>query len=79
MGQRLIGQYLIPNHVSGLFNGLAMGFLFFCIFCAYALSFWFGYRLMVDEPENYDVSTMIAVSDNVNIILPIKISKPCTD
>lgn len=49
------------NIKKGLFNGLAMGFLFFCIFCAYAMSFWFGYRLMVDEPENYDVSTMIAV------------------
>ncbi|KAF9795084.1 hypothetical protein SFRURICE_004456, partial [Spodoptera frugiperda] len=23
-----------------------MGCLFFCIFCAYALSFWFGYRLI---------------------------------
>ncbi|XP_021202654.1 ATP-dependent translocase ABCB1 isoform X2 [Bombyx mori] len=58
-------KYLIEarkiNIQKGLFNGLAMGFLFFCIFCAYALSFWFGYRLMVDEPENYDVSTMIAV------------------
>ncbi|KAJ0181234.1 hypothetical protein K1T71_003319 [Dendrolimus kikuchii] len=49
------------NIKKGLFNGLAMGFLFFCIFCAYAMSFWFGYRLMVEEPQNYDVSTMIAV------------------
>ncbi|XP_061383690.1 ATP-dependent translocase ABCB1-like [Danaus plexippus] len=49
------------NIKKGLFNGIAMGTLFFCIFCAYALSFWFGYRLMVEEPETYDVDTMIAV------------------
>ncbi|KAG6459009.1 hypothetical protein O3G_MSEX011164 [Manduca sexta] len=59
------GKHLIDarkiNIKKGLFNGIAMGTLFFCIFCSYALSFWFGYRLMVDEPENYDVATMIAV------------------
>ncbi|CAH2096061.1 unnamed protein product [Euphydryas editha] len=49
------------NIKKGFFNGMAMGLLFFCIFCAYAMSFWFGYRLMVDEPENYDVDTMISV------------------
>ncbi|XP_013164675.1 PREDICTED: multidrug resistance protein 1A-like [Papilio xuthus] len=49
------------NIKKGFFTGLAMGFLFFCIFSSYALSFWFGYKLMVDEPENYDVNTMIAV------------------
>ncbi|XP_072949349.1 ATP-dependent translocase ABCB1 [Epargyreus clarus] len=49
------------NIKKGFFNGLAMGTLFFCIFCTYALSFWFGYQLMVNEPENYDVETMIAV------------------
>ncbi|CAH1643412.1 unnamed protein product [Spodoptera littoralis] len=47
------------NVKKSLFAGLAMGCLFFCIFCAYALSFWFGYRLMVTD--DYDVSTMIAV------------------
>ncbi|XP_075982316.1 multi drug resistance 50 [Anticarsia gemmatalis] len=49
------------NIKKGLFNGIAMGTLFLCIFCAYALSFWFGYQLMIEEPWNYDVSTMIAV------------------
>ncbi|GBP59400.1 Multidrug resistance protein 1 [Eumeta japonica] len=45
----------------GLFNGMGMGFLFFCIFCSYALSFWFGVRLMLSEPQNYTAETMIAV------------------
>nr|XP_049698231.1 ATP-dependent translocase ABCB1 isoform X1 [Helicoverpa armigera]XP_049698232.1 ATP-dependent translocase ABCB1 isoform X2 [Helicoverpa armigera] len=48
------------NIKKGFFNGLAMGLLFFCIFCAYALSFWFGYRLLSTD-EDYDISTMIAV------------------
>ncbi|KAI8436928.1 hypothetical protein MSG28_010354 [Choristoneura fumiferana] len=51
----------IINIKKGLFNGIAMGTLFFCIFCAYALSFWFGYQLLSDPNENYDVETMIAV------------------
>ncbi|XP_053600258.1 ATP-dependent translocase ABCB1-like isoform X2 [Plodia interpunctella] len=49
------------EQARSFFTGIAMGTLFFCIFSAYALSFWFGYKLMIDEPENYDVSTMIAV------------------
>nr|QCO93567.1 ATP-binding cassette subfamily B member 1 [Chilo suppressalis] len=49
------------NIKKGFFNGLSMGmgFLFFCIFASYALSLWFGYRLIVDD--DYDVQTMIAV------------------
>ncbi|KAL0838717.1 hypothetical protein ABMA28_016779 [Loxostege sticticalis] len=49
------------NIKKGFYNGIAMGVLFFCIFCSYALSLWFGYNLMIEEPENYDVYTMIAV------------------
>ncbi|XP_022125383.2 ATP-dependent translocase ABCB1 [Pieris rapae] len=49
------------NIKKGFFNGLAMGTLFFCIFCSYALSFWFGNEFIQNEPENYDVDTMIAV------------------
>ncbi|XP_038209704.1 ATP-dependent translocase ABCB1-like [Zerene cesonia] len=49
------------NIKKGFFNGMAMGTLFFCIFSSYAMSFWFGYSFMVNEPENYDVDTMVAV------------------
>ncbi|VVC86623.1 unnamed protein product [Leptidea sinapis] len=49
------------NIKKGFYNGFAMGTLFFCIFCSYALSFWFGYRFMVNDPDNYDVDTMISV------------------
>ncbi|XP_041979050.1 ATP-dependent translocase ABCB1 [Aricia agestis] len=56
-----LGESRSINIKKGFFNGLAMGALFFCIFGSYALSFWFGYRLMVEEPETYDVDTMIAV------------------
>ncbi|XP_047990871.1 ATP-dependent translocase ABCB1-like [Leguminivora glycinivorella] len=49
------------NIKKGLFTGMAMGTLFFCIFCAYALSFWFGYQFISNPEEDYDVETMIAV------------------
>lgn len=39
-----------------------MGTLYFCIFGAYALSFWFGYKFLTDPNENYNVETMMAVS-----------------
>lgn len=48
--------------VPGIYAALAMGVLFFCIFGSYGLSMYFGYWLMLNESENYDVSTMIAVS-----------------
>lgn len=48
---------------------MAMGTLFFCIFCSYALSFWFGYQFMRDDPDNYDVQTMISVRSQELFIL----------
>ncbi|XP_059052143.1 ATP-dependent translocase ABCB1-like isoform X2 [Achroia grisella] len=53
------------NIKKGFYNGLSMGILFFCIFGSYALSFWFGYKLTVDEPDIYNVATMIAVFMNI--------------
>ncbi|XP_052753180.1 ATP-dependent translocase ABCB1-like isoform X2 [Galleria mellonella] len=53
------------NIKKGFYNGLSMGILFFCIFGSYALSFWFGYKLTVDEPEIYNVATILAVFVNV--------------
>ncbi|CAH2048678.1 unnamed protein product, partial [Iphiclides podalirius] len=49
------------NIKKALYNGMSMGVLYFCIFGSYALSFWFGYKLMIEEPETYDVNTMLAV------------------
>ncbi|XP_026327134.1 phosphatidylcholine translocator ABCB4-like isoform X2 [Hyposmocoma kahamanoa] len=43
------------------FTGLSMGFLFFCIFCSYALSFYFGIYLIINEPENYNADVMFSV------------------
>ncbi|KAM3965254.1 ATP-dependent translocase ABCB1-like [Aphomia sociella] len=65
------GNYLknirIINIRKGFYNGLSMGFLYFCIFGSYSLSFWFGYKLTVDEPEIYNVATMFAVFMNVMV------------
>ncbi|XP_022813968.1 multidrug resistance protein 1B-like [Spodoptera litura] len=43
------------------FTGLSMAFLFFCIFCSYALSFYFGIYLVVNDPENYNADVMFSV------------------
>ncbi|CAF1022109.1 unnamed protein product, partial [Didymodactylos carnosus] len=34
---------------KGAFNGLTMGFLWFVIFCAYALGFWYGAKLIRED------------------------------
>ncbi|KAM3965300.1 ATP-dependent translocase ABCB1-like [Aphomia sociella] len=49
------------NIKKGFYSALTMGILFLCIFCSYALSFWFGYVLIVNDPETYNVSTMLSV------------------
>ncbi|CAG9561789.1 unnamed protein product [Danaus chrysippus] len=49
------------NIKKGIFNGIIMGFIYFCLFGAYSLCYWFGYKLIVDEPETYNVDTMMAV------------------
>ncbi|KAM3965199.1 ATP-dependent translocase ABCB1-like [Aphomia sociella] len=53
------------NIKKGFYNGLSMGIVFFCIFGSYALSFWFGYKMTIDEPETYNVATMISVFMNI--------------
>ncbi|CAH2269464.1 jg6505 [Pararge aegeria aegeria] len=49
------------NIKKGLFEAIFMGLQELYFFASYALSFWFGYKLMVDEPKTYDADTMIAV------------------
>ncbi|CAF0877399.1 unnamed protein product, partial [Didymodactylos carnosus] len=37
---------------KGAFNGVTLGFVWFVIFCAYALGFWYGAKLVRDEGFN---------------------------
>lgn len=43
-------------------TNVSMGFTQFVIFGAYALAFWYGTKLSVDEPENYTIGKTITVS-----------------
>lgn len=43
-------------------TNVAMGLTQFIIFGAYALAFWYGTKLSVDEPENYTIGRVITVS-----------------
>lgn len=52
---------------SGFFEAMSMGLLEFYMFASYSINFWFGYKLIVEEPKNYDVDTMIAVSKKTDI------------
>ncbi|KAA0703057.1 Multidrug resistance protein 1 [Triplophysa tibetana] len=42
-------------------TNVAMGLTQFIIFGAYALAFWYGTKLSVDEPENYTIGRVITV------------------
>jgi len=43
-------------------TNVAMGFTQFVIFGTYALAFWYGTKLSVDEPDNYTIGRVITVS-----------------
>lgn len=56
------------NVKRGFFGGLGFGVLWLCIYSSYALSFWYGVGLVIEErdldpsEQTYDASTMITVS-----------------
>lgn len=43
-------------------TNVSMGLTQFIIFGTYALAFWYGTKLSVDEPENYTIGRVITVS-----------------
>ncbi|CAH2096059.1 unnamed protein product [Euphydryas editha] len=43
------------------FTGLSMGFLFFCVFSSYALAFYMGIYLIINEPQRYNADVMFSV------------------
>ena len=45
-----------------LISGGGMGLVFFIMFACYALAFWYGAKLIKDEPENYTPGRMMIVS-----------------
>ena len=45
----------------GMFTGLGMGLTFFVIFSTYALAFWYGGKLVRDEPNQYTIGVMLTV------------------
>ncbi|XP_040218089.1 ATP-dependent translocase ABCB1-like isoform X2 [Rana temporaria] len=48
-------------------TNVSMGLTQFLIFGAYALAFWYGTKLTVDEPENYTIGTVLIVFFSVLI------------
>uniref|UniRef100_A0AAR2ITY2 ATP-binding cassette sub-family B member 5 n=1 Tax=Pygocentrus nattereri TaxID=42514 RepID=A0AAR2ITY2_PYGNA len=48
-------------------TNVSMGLTQFFIFGAYALAFWYGTKLSVDEPENYTIGKVITVFFSVMI------------
>ena len=50
-----------------MINGLLMGFVWIVINCAYALGFWYGWRLTKKSPDDYSVGTIILVFFNIII------------
>jgi len=46
---------------KGMVSGLGLGLTFFVIFGSYALAFWYGGKLVREEPENYTIGVMLIV------------------
>ena len=47
-----------------------MGLVFFIMFACYALAFWYGAKLVREEPENYTPGSMLIVSRDAQIRNP---------
>lgn len=45
---------------KGLINGASMGIVWLIVFCAYALGFWYGTKLTLED--DYSIGNMIIVS-----------------
>lgn len=43
-------------------TNVSMGLTQFIIFATYALAFWYGTKLSVDEPQNYSIGKVLTVS-----------------
>ncbi|XP_052741208.1 multidrug resistance protein homolog 49-like isoform X2 [Bicyclus anynana] len=58
---QLLAEARSVNIKKGFLEAIFMGLQEFYIYGSYALSFWIGYKLMINEPKTYDVETMLAV------------------
>lgn len=54
---------------KGLMGAVGMAIVFFIIFAVYALAFWYGAKLIREEPENYDVGNLLIVSNTTGLVL----------
>ena len=52
-------QYGIKKAV---YSGGSMGAVWFIIYSVYALAFWYGIKLTIDEPQNYTGGQVLIVS-----------------
>ncbi|XP_050351148.1 ATP-dependent translocase ABCB1-like [Nymphalis io] len=66
--QKEIERYKIPLadarriHIQKEFyTGMSMGFLYLCIFSSYALAFYLGIYLVINEPQRYNADVMFSV------------------
>ncbi|CAG9561784.1 unnamed protein product [Danaus chrysippus] len=44
-----------------IFTGMSMGLLYLCVFSSYALAFYIGIYLIINEPEKYNADVMFSV------------------
>lgn len=50
------------NIFRGALTGIGFGLLWFFMYCSYALAFWYGVGLIIDDPKTYNPGNMITVS-----------------
>ncbi|XP_067865118.1 ATP-dependent translocase ABCB1-like isoform X3 [Heterodontus francisci] len=67
LNTRLTEYEVNLNHAKELgikksvITSISIGLQQFLLFCSYALAFWYGSKLVVDEPENYSIGHVLIV------------------
>ena len=69
-----LGDAQVYGIKKAVYGGGSMGAVWFIIYCVYALAFWYGIKLTIDEPDNYSGGEVLIVRNSLSNKLHDKVT-----